>query len=95
MVTVMQVSRQQASRALAAMRQSRRRAAVRRRRSRGPAAGISPCTLDRVLRHIDDLPPVRRERVAAVSARRAAGIRPSSEAIADAALRRAACDRLR
>jgi hypothetical protein len=44
------------------------------------------------LRIIDALPPVRVELVAAASARLAAGERPSSEAIADMAIRRATCD---
>lgn len=47
---------------------------------------VSPLTLERALRTIDALPPVRPDVVAAVSARRAAGERPSAEAVADRAL---------
>jgi hypothetical protein len=52
----------------------------------------SPRTIDRALRLIDGLPPVRVELVEAASARLAAGERPTSEAIADRAIRRATCD---
>jgi hypothetical protein len=40
-------------------------------------------------------PPLRIELVQAASARRAAGEWPSADEVADMALRRAACDRLR
>jgi hypothetical protein len=56
--------------------------------------GVSPLTLDRTLQTIAHLPPVRAELVAAASARLAAGQRPSAEAIADMAIRRATCDLL-
>jgi hypothetical protein len=56
--------------------------------------GVSPVTLDRTLHTIAHLPPVRAELVAAASARLAAGQRPSSEAIADMAIRRTTCDLL-
>jgi hypothetical protein len=56
--------------------------------------GVSPLTVDRTLHTIAHLPPVRAELVAAASARLAAGQRPSAEAIADMAIRRATCDLL-
>jgi hypothetical protein len=52
-------------------------------------------TIDRALRTIDALPPVRVALVAAASARLAAGDRPSADAVADMAIRRATCDLLR
>lgn len=60
-----------------------------------PLHTVSPLLIDRVLHAIDDLPPLRVELVAAASARLAAGERPSAEAIADMAIRRAAVDQLR
>ena len=68
-------------------RTSTTRSARRRR-----LMGTSPRTIDRALRIIETLPPVRVELVAAASARLAAGERPSSEEIADMAIRRATCD---
>lgn len=47
------------------------------------------------MRRIERLPATRRARVTAASARRDRGERVPAEVIADAALRRAACDRLR
>jgi hypothetical protein len=90
----MQVSRRQAARALDAMRRTQRRASVRRRRARRPVAGASPRTVERVLCRIDDLPATRVEVVAEASARRGRGERIPADQIADAALRRAVCDRL-
>jgi hypothetical protein len=52
-------------------------------------------SVDRALRLIDELPRVRVHLVEAAIARLAAGRRPSSEAIADMAIRRAGCDRPR
>jgi hypothetical protein len=100
------VARSQAVQALDAVRRRQRRAAARRRvATRGTGGrprvsraaslhGVSPLTLDRTLHTIAHLPPVRAELVAAASARMAAGRRPSSEAIADMAIRRATCDLL-
>jgi len=91
----MRTSRTQATRALGAVRRRHRRGRVRRHDAGRPSSGLmvtSPRTIDRALRIIDGLPPVRVELVAAASARLAAGERPSSEAIADMAIRRAACD---
>lgn len=91
----MRVSRRQAARAIDAMCRTQRRASARRRRARRPIVGPGPRTVDRVMRRINRLPATRVELVAAASARRARGERVPAEAIADAALRRAACDRLR
>jgi hypothetical protein len=91
----MQVSRRQAARALDAMRRTQRRASARRRRVRRPVPGPGPRTVERAMRRIDRLPATRVELVAAASARRDRGERVPADAIADAALRRAACDRLR
>jgi hypothetical protein len=92
----MQVSRRQAARALDAMRRTQRRASARRRRARRrPAVAVRPWTMDRVLRRVADLPDIRIEVVADARSRHARGERVPAEAIADAALRRAACDRLR
>ncbi len=91
----MQVSRRQASRAFAAVRRTHRRATTAPGRRARPRAGVSPRTIELALQHIDDLPPVRVEVVAAASARLAVGDRPSPDEIADATLRRATCDRLR
>jgi hypothetical protein len=51
-------------------------------------------TIDLALRTIDELPTIRIDLVEAASARLAAGERPSAEAIADMAIRRATCDLL-
>jgi len=92
----MQVSRRQAARAIDAMRRTQRRASTRRRsRPRHPLAGPSPRTIDRALHRVVVLPSTRPDVVEAARARRARGERVPAEAIADAALRRAACDRLR
>jgi hypothetical protein len=52
-------------------------------------------TVELALRTIHELPPVRIHLVEAAAARLAAGERPTSAAIADMAIRRAACDLLR
>lgn len=98
----MRVTRTQASQALDAVRRQHRRAPARprprRRRQTRPAARVmsaSPMTIDRALRTIDALPPVRIALVEAAAARLAAGERPSAHAIADMAIRRATCDLLR
>jgi hypothetical protein len=95
----MRVSRTHATRALAAVRSRRRRASVHRRRSVRPASsltsGATPMTVELALRTIHELPPVRIHLVEAAAARLAAGERPTSAAIADMAIRRAACDLLR
>jgi hypothetical protein len=91
----MQVSRRQATRAFAAVRGTHRRATTAPRRRVRPRSGVSPRTMELALKHIDDLPGVRIEVVVAASARLAEGDRPTPEAIAEATLRRAACDRLR
>jgi hypothetical protein len=91
----MRTSRRPATRALDAVRRRHRRTRARQVHAVRPSAalmGTSPRTIDRALRVIESLPPVRVELVAAASARLAAGERPSSEAIADMAIRRATCD---
>ena len=62
---------------------------TRRRRARAQHQQ----SIDHALRLIDELPRVRVHLVEAAIARLAAGRRPSSEAIADMAIRRAGCDR--
>jgi hypothetical protein len=91
----MQVSGSQASRALDAMRRTRRRGAVRRRRWRRPVAAAAPAPVELVLRNLADLPTTRVEVIQAASGRLAAGQLPSADAVAEMALRRAICDRLR
>ena len=95
----MRVSRTHANRALDAARSRPRRGSVHRRRSVRPASsltsGATPLSIDLALRTIDELPPVRIHMVEAAAARLAAGERPTSEAIADMAIRRATCDLLR
>ncbi len=93
----MRVSRTHASRAFDAMRGRRRRAHARRRSVRpvnGLTSGATPLTIDLALRTIDELPPVRIHVVQAAAARLAAGERPTSDAIAEMAIRRATCDLL-
>ena len=94
----MRVSRSQASRALDAVRSRHRRVPVRARRSVRPRSSLTavatPMTIDLALRTIDELPTIRIDLVEAASARLAAGERPSAEAIADMAIRRATCDLL-
>ena len=94
----MRVTRSQASRAFAHVRTRHRRASVRRHRSVRPSSSLmsaTPMSIDLALRTIDELPPIRIHLVEAASARLAAGERPSAEAIADMAIRRATCDMLR
>jgi hypothetical protein len=52
----------------------------------------SPRTIEHALHIIEGMPPVRIELVAAASARLAAGVRPSSETIAEMAILGATCD---
>jgi hypothetical protein len=95
MRAVMRASRKHATRALDAVRRRHGRTRARQVHAVRPSSSLmatSPRTIDRALRIIDALPPVRVELVAAASARLAAGERPSSEAIADMAIRRATCD---
>ena len=97
MTVLMQVSRRQAALALEVVRRRHRRAPVRvrRRRPRRPASLPSPVFVDLVVRIAEDQPPLRIELVQAATARRAAGEWPSAYEVADMALRRAACDRVR
>ena len=97
MTCVMQVSRRQAALALDVVRRRHGRASGRHRHQmrRGPGVRPSPVTVDLVFREIEGLGPVRIELVEAASARRAAGEWPTPDEIADMAVRRAACDRLR
>jgi hypothetical protein len=94
----MDVARRRATRAIASLRGTSRRVprrpSSRRHRTR-PDHGAGPLVIDLAVRTVFDQPAVRIDRVAAASARLAAGHRPSAEAVADAALRRAACERLR
>jgi hypothetical protein len=93
----MQVSRRQAAVALDAVRRRHRRAPGRHRHEvrRGPGIRPSPVLIDLVLREVEGQGPVRIELVAAASARRAAGEWPTADEVAEMALRRAVCDRLR
>ena len=87
----MRVTRSQAAQALDTVGRRRARSSTRHRRPgrpRAAALSVSPMT-------IDALPPVRVALVAAASARLAAGDRPSADAVADMAIRRATCDLLR
>lgn len=97
MIAVMPAARRHASRALASFRRSSPRRprprAGRVRRSR-PACTVSPLVVDLAIRTVDEQPTVRIDRVAAASARLAAG-HPPAEAVADLALRDAAGHRLR
>ncbi len=94
----MRVSRTHATRALDAVRRRRRRAQVHPRRvvrsAAGASSGPTPMTIELALRTIGETPAVRVHLVEAAAARLAAGERPSSEAIADMAIRRATCDLL-
>jgi len=93
MRAVMRTPRTHATRALDAVRHRRGRGGQRHTvRPSSSLMATSPRTIDHALRIIDALPPVRVELVEAASARLAAGERPSSEAIADMAIRRATCD---
>jgi len=94
----MRVTRSQASQALDTVRRRRARASTRHRRPGRPSAtvmSVSPMTIERALRTIDALPPVRVALVEAASARLAAGERPSADAVAEMAIRRVTCDLLR
>jgi hypothetical protein len=97
MKIVMQVSRRQAAVALEAVRRRHRRAMGRGRHEvrRGPATRPSPVVIDLVLREVEGQGPVRIKLVEEASARRAAGQWPTADEVADMALRRAVCDRLR
>jgi hypothetical protein len=96
----MRVVRHHTSRALDAVRRQRHRrhGHVRRHQSVArPGSAVSatsPLTIDAALRIIEAQPAVRIELVDAASARLAAGDRPTSEQIADMAIRRATCDAL-
>jgi hypothetical protein len=103
----MRVSSRAASQALAAVRTTRRRSTGAHRRHRPSrhrgsgrvvrrfASVPTPRSIDLALRTIDDLPPLRAGVVEAATARLAAGERPSSDDIAEMAIRRATCDLLR
>jgi hypothetical protein len=88
----MRVARTHLHPAIATIRTTRRRIARLNRRSSASRSGDS---IDRALRVIDETPRVRVHLVEAAVARLAAGRRPSSEAIADMAIRRATCDQPR
>jgi hypothetical protein len=91
----MQVASNQASRALSALRDSRRRGAVRRRRrARRPAHAVSPLTLDDAFAEIHAQPPVRQAHVAVARGRVERGEHPSADEVAGMAIRRAVCDAL-
>jgi hypothetical protein len=91
----MRVTRSHASQALDTVRRRRARASTRHRRPSAAVLSVSPMTIERALRTIDALPPVRVALVAAASARLAVGERPSADAVAEMAIRRATCDLLR
>jgi hypothetical protein len=88
----MQVSAEQTTRVLDALR-SRPRPA-RRRRAVGPARGVAPTTIDRAMARVAAQPRVRAGRVSAARARVHAGDHPVPEAVAESVLRRSICDRL-
>ncbi|HZM41368.1 MAG TPA: hypothetical protein VFB94_19760 [Acidimicrobiales bacterium] len=93
----MHVSRRQAALALDAVRRRHRRAIGKHRHQvrRRPGVKISPYVLDLVLREVEGQGPVRIDLVREVSARRDADEWPTAEEVADMAVRRAVCDRLR
>jgi len=95
----MQVSRRQAALALDAVRRRHRRAFGRPRHQiqvqRRPGVKISPYVLDLVLQEVEGQGPVRIDLVRAASARRDADEWPTADEVADMAVRRAVCDRLR
>ena len=95
----MQVSRRQASLALDAMRRRHRRAIGKHRHEvqvrRRPGVKISPHVLDLILKEVEGQGPVRIDLVRSAEARREAGEWPTADEVADMALRRAVCDRLR
>ena len=88
----MRVTRTQLRPAFATIRTTRRRIARLHRRRDVSRSGDS---IGRALRIIDETPRVRVHLVEAAAARLAAGRRPSAEAIADMAIRRATCDHQR
>ena len=91
----MQVASNQAARALLALRDSRRRGAVRRRRRPSrPGRVVSPLTLDGAVATIDAQPPLRDAHVADARGRVARGEHPSADEVAGMAIRRAVCDSL-
>jgi hypothetical protein len=94
-MALMQVATTQAARALAALRSSRRRGPSRRRRRARPARVAAPLTVERAIRHIESLPPVRHDRVTAARRRVSAGEHPSAGQIADMVVRRTLCDSVR
>ena len=95
----MQVSRRQAALALNVVRRRHRRAIGRHRHQiqvrRRPGVRISPHVLDLVLREVEGQGPVRIDLVRQASARRDADEWPTADEVADMAVRRAVCDRLR
>jgi hypothetical protein len=95
MTGVMQVDSRQATLALETVRRRHRRASARRHQARRPVQRPKPLVVDFILQMGEGEPPLRIELVQAASARRAAGEWPSADEVADMALRRAACDRLR
>jgi hypothetical protein len=99
MTIVMQASRRQAALALDAVRRGHRRATGRRRHHvqirRGPGDRPDPRVLDLVLREVEGQGHVRIDLVRAATARRDAGQWPTADEVADMAVRRAICDRLR
>jgi hypothetical protein len=95
MTGVMQVDSRQATLALETVRRRHRRAPARRHQARRPVQRPKPLVVDFILSMGEGEPPLRIELVQAASARRTAGEWPSADEVADMALRRAACDRLR
>lgn len=95
----MQVSRRQAGQALDAVRRRHRRAFGRPKHQiqirRRPGIRISPYVLDLVLKEVEGQGPVRIDLVREAGARRDAGEWPTADEVADMAVRRAVCDRLR
>ncbi len=97
---MMQVTRREASRAIATLRRTQRQTLARRRRRarprRGlsPTKGVSPSTIDTALDLLDESRWIRIELVSAARERLADGDEPSADEVADMLVRRAICDQL-
>jgi hypothetical protein len=91
---MMQVTRREASRALAVLRRTQRHVLARRRRRARPRRGVSPTTIDCALDLLDERRWIRIELVSAARDRLAEGDEPSADVVAEMLVRRAICDQL-
>jgi len=91
---MMQVTRREASRALAVLRRTQRHTLARRRRRARPRRGVSPTTIDSALDLLDERRWIRIEVVSAARDRLAGGDEPSADDVATMLVRRAICDQL-